>query len=392
MAITIQHTPGTYFSVHGDLIFVVCDIVKANDPATYPDYRYIADIYIDSVQVARLKAYPNPENKMGIFNISNIVRNYIAAIFNPTGNFSSQTLGDGEFYKEVQVKFGEEYDFTLYTNITEDTSRFYYNHYNGRLIGNSTILSTYTDKIASARPQTTPVRSDSQRNLVPYFQTGPAALIVATSYTKSGAVVDTLFGATGALGTNPVMKVFDFSTAAMNAVQPGFINPLVVGYYTVVIGDGSIYRFDLACEPRYEIFTLHFLNRFGGFESRDFTKVSRKTIDIEKSEFGKLGYTMDSSGVVSYYNSNNVYNETRSVFSSQYKEKMTLNTDILTDAEYRWLSDLILSPMVYVEMDGYFIPCAITDNNYEFRKAINDKLTSLTVSIEFGEQFNAQYR
>lgn len=101
---------------------------------------------------------------------------------------------------------------------------------------------------------------------------------------------------------------------------------------------------------------------------------------------------MNASGEVDYYNSNNVYNETRSVYASQYKEKMTLNTDILTDEEYDWLADLILSPMVFIEMNSYFIPCVIVRNNYEFKKVINDKLTNLTIDIEFGEQFNAQYR
>jgi hypothetical protein len=45
-----------------------------------------------------------------------------------------------------------------------------------------------------------------------------------------------------------------------------------------------------------------------------------------------------------------------------------------------------------MESGGYFIPISITGNNYEYRKSINDKLTNLTINIEFGDQFNAQYR
>ncbi|HVX51246.1 MAG TPA: hypothetical protein VHB48_13855, partial [Chitinophagaceae bacterium] len=87
-----------------------------------------------------------------------------------------------------------------------------------------------------------------------------------------------------------------------------------------------------------------------------------------------------------------VYNETRSTYASQYTEKMTLNTDIITDEEYIWMADLVLSPLVYMETGGYFIPIAITATSYEYKKRINDKLTNLQIDIEFGDHFNTQYR
>ncbi len=392
MAITIQNNPGSYFSVQGDLIFVVVDIVKANDPVTYPDYKYIADVYVGSEQVARLKAYPRPDNKMGLFNVGNILRNYVSAVFNPTAAvLVSQSSALADFFIDATMKFGEEYGFEAFTNLTVDSERRYYNHYNGRAIGLQTTLATYPNKVVSVRPAITPVKNNASFNFLPFFETATSQTVSILSYTKSGTHIGTISTNTGS-SSDHVLKLLNVSPAVLNVLQPGFINTAIIGYYTVQVAGGDVYRFDLTCEPQYEVFTLHFLNRFGGFESRDFTKVSRKTIDIEKQEFGKLGYVLDSSGVVSYSNSNNVYNETRSVYSSQYKEKMTLNTDILSDAEYRWLGDLMLSPMLYIEMDGYFIPCAITEKNYEFRKRVNDKLTNITISIEFGEQFNAQYR
>jgi len=53
---------------------------------------------------------------------------------------------------------------------------------------------------------------------------------------------------------------------------------------------------------------------------------------------------------------------------------------------------LVLSPLVYFEQDGYFMPIAITQTNYVFNKFVNDKLTNLTLDVQFGEQYNAQYR
>jgi hypothetical protein len=184
--------------------------------------------------------------------------------------------------------------------------------------------------------------------------------------------------------------------AAINAASPGFISSYIT-YYTVefnttnITGD-SIYRFNLVCEPKYEVYTIHFLNRFGGFESKDFTKVSRRRIEVEKKDYGKAAYTVDSSGVPQYYNAQKVYQETIATYACTWKEKMVLNSDLLPDAEYIWLEELILSPLAYIQIDDYFYPIKITDNNYEPKKAVNDDLTNLTLNIEYGDRFNTQYR
>jgi len=392
---TLQHNPGTYFSVHGDLLFVVIDVAKV---ATYADYRYICDVYVGADQVARLKAYPRPDNGMGVFNVGNILRSYVAAVFNPAaGQLRAQELGSGEFFLAATMKFGDEYEFVSYSDVLVDSARTYFNHYNGRLLGENTTLDNYLDKPLSARPLTSTISISAMFNFVPYLPTDTDNVTVEVkSYTEGGTLINSYSSAIAPSLAN-TMQLYNVGPGTLNALSPGLIPSGVASYYTVQflnpnISDEPLYRFNLVCETRYETFRMHFLNRFGGFETRELDKVSRKTIDIEKSEYGKLGYTMDSSGVVSYVNANNVYNETRAVYASQYKERMTLNTDILTDTEYQWLGDMILSPMVFIELGGYFVPCAIRENNYEFKKRINDKLTNLTLNIEFGEQFNAQYR
>jgi hypothetical protein len=394
MALTLQDNPGPLFSAHGDLIFTVLDAAKASDPVTYPDYRYVCDVYIGTTQVARLKSYPHPDSMVGIFNVANIVRNYLATTFSPhPTNLEAQVLEETDWWVKTTMKFGEEYSLTLTTNILVDTERTYFNHYNGRLLGQETTLSDYIREVVSLRPLTTPVNDSDNFCLIPFYSIFSSTAMLITSYTKDGVSMGTYAISSGTSFAGQIMN-YNFSPGSINAASPGLIVPGVTGYYTVRFGGAfaPTYRFNLTCEAQHEVFTVHFLNRFGGFESRNFTKVSRKTIDIERSDYGKLAYTIDNSGVVSYRNSNNVYNETRTVYASQYKEKMTLNTDNLTDGEYTWLGDLILSPMVYVEMSGYFIPCIISQSDYEFRKHVNDKITNLTMNIEFGDQFNAQYR
>lgn len=382
---TINTNPGTYYSAHGDVLFVVYDATKTADPATYPDYRYVADIYVGATLVARVKKYPQPDNKRGVFNIGDIIRSYVSATFNPTPlSLVAQELALNEFFVDATVKFGEEYGFTLYTNVTVDSERRYFNHYNGQLIGQNTILADYVNKVASMRPQRTDIGQSDSFTLIPYLPD------------SSGSVDVTFTNSNGSTFTQAIipfnahyLQILNISPAVANNLTPGFVGDSTQ-WYDVDIGTET-YRLNITCDPRFETYNLHFLNRFGGFDTKGFSKASRKSQSIERASYGKLPYTVDSSGAIEYKNANGVYNEQKSVYATKYTEKLTLNSDLLTDAEYLWLSDLILSPMVFMEQGGYLLPVMITSNSYDFRKTQTDKLTNLTIEIEFGS-LNAQYR
>ena len=386
--ITIQATPAAYSSVQGDLIYTVAEVAHTADPITYPNYKFIGDVYINSVLVARIKKVPDPIIRIGIFNVGQIVRNYIATTFNPAANsLIAQSLSAGQFNLSVTMKFGEEYAYTAYYTLVTDSARVFFNNYNGR--GQLANVSTKANIFASNRPLATSL-INSSFNFVPFFAAaaGPYSLSISTyNYSNVLITTSTYSFSPGAIND---LTIFNFSTSGINAQFAGLITANVK-FYTVNIGV-STYRFDVTCEPINPIFTVHFLNSYGGFESKDFAKVSRKTIVIEKKDFGKLPYTVDSSGVVSYKNSNNVFNESRSVYAAQYKDKLTLNSDNLTDAEYIWLQELVLSPMVYIEESGSFFPCVVVATDYEPKKYINDDLTNLTINVEYGTQLNAQYR
>ncbi|MFT3679435.1 MAG: hypothetical protein QM791_04130 [Ferruginibacter sp.] len=397
MSYSIKAVPVYLSSLQGDLIYTVAYPEHTSDPVTFPNFKFVADVYVGATMVARLKKVPDPVTSIGIFNIGNIVRNYIATQFNPqAGILLAQRLGVGEFSLNVTLKFGEEYAYTLYTNLITDSERTFFNNYNGRLTGNTSSLDNLEDHPLTTRPLNTPVRCDANFNFVPFLPSNTSEFELAIkTYDFSGNMVQDLYRYFTPASAFQ-LHIFNLSKTTINNLLPGMVND-GVKYYTVSFNspntpEDTTLIFTQQCECVYDRYTLHFLNKYGGFESKDFMKVSRKTISIEKKDFGKLTYTVDSSGQVSYRNSNNVYNESRSVYASQYKERMTLNSDFLNDQEYRWLQELVLSPMVYLEQDGFFFPVVISENNYEQRKTVNDELTNLTLSIEFGDQLNAQFR
>lgn len=398
MALSLLYNPVDYSSAHGDLIFTLLEDTKPFNSSLYPDYKYVCDVYIGGVLVARLKSFPRPDDKIGVFNIGNIIRNYLPQFFDPTLNvLLSNRFGDGSFSVNVICRFGEEYGTTIFTNIIIDTQRTYFNHYNGRLTGQATILSDYLDKVMSTRPYATPVFRNAKLCFIPFLTTDDTSIDLIIKAYNGGTLVGTTTQTISVTpGSSNVQQLFNVAPAAINSAVPGFINSFIE-YYTVEfnttnIVDDSIYRFNLICEPKYEVFIIHFLNKFGGFESKEFTKVSRKKIDIEKSSYGSSAYAVNSSGQPEFYSGSKVYRETNKVYAGAWKEKMVLNSDLLKDDEYTWLEDLVLSPLAYIEINDYYYPINISDTNYEPHKVVNDDLTNLTINIEFGDRFNTQYR
>ena len=161
-----------------------------------------------------------------------------------------------------------------------------------------------------------------------------------------------------------------------------------VAYYDVIAYNGSddeaslrytYYITDAECT--YQTYNLVFQNRWGGFDSVQFTKVSRETLTAERQRFEKTDYTFPN-GIFTQ----NLKNRGRTTFHVESKTTVQLNSDWLTDAEFQWLEELITSPTVYSIESGVLIPIEINTNTYEVRKSVNDGASQLVIDIEYSFQ------
>ncbi|MFN9960806.1 MAG: hypothetical protein ACK55I_47600, partial [bacterium] len=70
----------------------------------------------------------------------------------------------------------------------------------------------------------------------------------------------------------------------------------------------------------------------------------------------------------------------------------TLNSDWVSLTEYTWILDLIASPEVYMEDNGYYIPVKVNTNSWTEKKRYADKTYNVTLGIEFGSKAYSQFR
>lgn len=418
MALTIANQPVVLSSANDDLVYTCLE----SSLYTQTNFKYICDIYVGGVKVAQLKAFPNPVSHYGVFNIGNVVRNYV----NSTLTYLPYTAGirvdkfpNHTVY--VECKFGYEYGTNVaqYLNVQTRTNYFSNSYNKKRTLTtlSNPIMSTKKDQFATNRPTTkTSIYLTTTSNapvLVPFFSgivypSSPQNLVFRVNrYNKDGSyTLSSTITSTGS-AIDYTMIEFNLSPQALNAaLGTTFIDEDTL-YYNVfasievssgVFTTATSPNFYPYCESKYEVFTLVWLNQYGGYDSYQFPKKSKRTYNSDKKSFERIPYMVDSSnGLMSYVqrsgsSTSNVMVESSIVYDSKFKETMSFNTDIIDELTYDWLSELIISPSVFVYLDSAFVPLTIKETNYDFKKRVNDKVFNLTINAELQQQMNAQYR
>ena len=379
---TFESTPPQYSSVNDPLVYVVYD-AHAADPITYPNYKYVGEVWVNGVLVFTGKYFPNPTTNRGIIDVSSIVREYITLNFAPTASvITAQQLAEGKWSVSIVIKIREEYSGTVGAVVLTDSTRVFFNHYNGR-IGTFTDLGNYDDEILSNRSNQIELTFAGPNYFISYFaETTTAFNVVITGGTSTRTKSITPAAANSAI-------VLNISPAAINAEYAGNFTSASTNY-TVAVGTKT-YNVKIVCPGMYTNYYLHFLNKLGAYESFLFNKVSKKTFEIEKKSFQQLSYRVNGSGVVSVANGNSMHRQ-KTEFAGKYRERLRLNTDFVSDQDYGFLSELVLSEDVYFEDGGKFYPVSITATNYEFKEHIVDGLINVMVEIEFGGSYKMQYQ
>lgn len=380
MPLTITKTPPDYLSAHGDIIYNSYNATHYMDAG----YKYVADIWIDGVIQSRQFAFPNPEDNKGIFNIGSVVRNYVKCKLTATAGVLVQQFGNTEYNCNVVVKFGEEFGGTTYINVVNDTNRVFFNHYNGRLIGRYTILGDYLDTFATTYSGTRLTTADSKFQMIPFFViTEGDVTIEINGYDSSGSLYVNATDTLATVVANTLLQL-NLSQIALSGIISTIVDA-AVSYYTVTI-NGQIIRYDVYCESVYKSRSVTFLNKIGGFETYEFSKLSKSKMTLEKKDYGKIQYNNDG---VTF--ANGIMNDSSNTYAVNFNEKILLNSDLIREDKYKWLAQLVLSPNIYLFEDEYLIPVRVSETDYEFKTRTNDKVFNLSVNFEYTETSNTQF-
>lgn len=361
---TFETIPVNLSSINNPVVYVVYD-ANAVD-VTKLNYKYVCEVWLNigatQTKVFTSKVFPRPDNNRGVFDISAILREYCTLSYKTT--FASNEA----YVTNVQLKIREEYNGTVGAVVATSTARTFFNYYAGRT-SNFNEITALVGGVITERPRKIYINNSFK---TPYF--------IPVLSNGFFAVIDTDGNSTNVTATDGTIYNLDISSYIINTTG---------NQYITVAGT----RFDLefVCGGIYANYLVHFINRFGGIETMLFNKVSKKTLDIERKTWQQLPYRVDGSGVVSYSTSNTLHTQ-KQIFGVGFNEKLKVSTDLLTDAEYQWLSQLVLSPFIWLQgTDNVRYPVTINQNNYEFKQHIVDGMFNLVIDAEFGQNYKTQF-
>jgi hypothetical protein len=347
-----------------------------------PDLKYVVDLYVGGAQQVRVKIYPEPVTGIGYFDAGPIIRNTMTYQWlTPNTNvLMCEPNVSGQIAQTYQYRIGEEYSGVTYLNLASGNVTAY-NYVAPTFERKVADLSAYNGKALSNRPNE--INASLGDNI--YIGAKDVSGLVVSTYNYNNVkIADTTYSLGGT-------KAF----AQLNVGSPALNNPTAVitssvKYYTITIGT-STYRVNMECNPKYTSYNLHFMNHLGMFETAKFDLASRLTMEVQRKTFEKRDYTLGASSV-SYFDANKKYVDNKVNYLNKKDHSYRLTMNAPTDSQYEWLAELIDSPQVFFELDGYFYPVIIRNNNFEYSKYVNNRLRVFEVDIDINQTRFSQLR
>ena len=182
------------------------------------------------------------------------------------------------------------------------------------------------------------------------------------------------------------------------------INQMEGGRYTIRANNSSgnalldIVTININCPTLkgYEPIRLAWLNQWGAWDYYTFTMKSAKTTSTKGSTYQQIEGTWNEST----YQVNGFKGGKKSSRVNA-TEKISMNTDFVSESESEWFEDLINSPEVYI-LDGYqsqaanpalnqyATPVRLTTSSYTKKTVANDKLMQYTFEVEKSKTLRTQ--
>lgn len=400
--LSIQQQPQTYQPAYNDLIFVLTSPNSSNS-----NYKYILDITV-SVDVIRLKCFPDPVYGSGVFNIGRIIETYVGSDirkdrydFKTNDNsFIRYSVSGGEEYGddgEVVVYAGLETTETIYAwNAVVKYLPFQSYAQNNYLSDGGKVLNFYSSTFKR--------KIEFNQDAWVYFNQSDLTMFdkaEVTVYNSANAVIRQCdianIYSSGVTDASHFTR-FSCGTRQLNLASSGVITNLV-GSGAIITASAARYSFffdgnnssqgfeftiiDPDCT--YTTYRLHWLNKLGAFESFNFTKKPTTETSIIRNKYKPPIGALTGANSYSYA----IKDRGTKSFFTQMDDALRLRTDWLTDEEYNFLQELIESPEIYIDtltQDGVsyeLVPVTCADSRFVTKTTLNDKCFALEINLEF---------
>ena len=387
--------------------------IATSDASGLTNMKYVFDVFDNADNhLVRTKIYPDVSTGKGYFDAGSVVRNEVSYEW---FDFNAEDYGVYLYTPDqinqhavtYKIKVGEEYNIGTsgITQLYQSTGTVKAFNYLPPVFGRrprngSGIIQnmlTRDDGWLTNRPMYGNSSLDANEPLLIPIWLTDSANIIANLYTDSGTLINSSSVSLGSFTGQNAHEV-NLSLSAIYSELGYDMNTYGDGSYALFWPDTNTsqkFRVNFVCKRDYNPICLYFMNAYGMYDTARFDctnkltmNATRKSFERKDVNFGNINYGAGSSFEPIYYNSSNVYNETKMSYGSEMTWSYKLQMNFPTDAEWEWLSELIYSPQIYMLIDGAYYPVTVKATNYEYYKQIYTKLKTFELEVEVNQKRN----
>ena len=406
MAITINQTPEIITPVLNEVTWLVTSTNTAQ-----ANFKYVLDLYVTG-QTGFIRKARSADLTTGkaYFDVSNELKGYLTSTSDDLNKTDYGFTRLSNSFVEYKAYMGEQYGassaVTVYSGLTIDSFRYVtpmgksFTKFKD-FTTNEYLLSSSSIEFLSNQPSSLKVRSDEYRWLYAWMSTTDtskrAYFARVITYNSANAIIQTAdcLNVYSGISVPANDKFFKFSSggANLNLIVGGQLltgaQPIItatVAKYTVQMFNGSgtaiselqTYVIDDDCS-RYSLYTFIFMNELGGFDTYSFIKADKREVSINR---GKMKQIVGKITGSTYTYAKKDRQDT--IFNTTLKDRITVNSDWVTDDISVWLEQLISSPMVYVDDATHgLVAVSILAETYQIKQNNVDKLFNISFQFEY---------
>lgn len=129
------------------------------------------------------------------------------------------------------------------------------------------------------------------------------------------------------------------------------------------------------CEPKYEVYKITFLNRFGAFQDIYFYKKTTEKFVVTDETYKRNIF--ESSGTY------DTYRGQRERYNTNARTTITLNTGFVNEDFNSVIEELFLSEACWIRWKGQTLSIIPKSKDLQLKTSLNDKLANYTIAFEF---------
>ena len=141
-------------------------------------------------------------------------------------------------------------------------------------------------------------------------------------------------------------------------------------------GDDVVYTIQRPCENRYGHILIHFINKFGVYDSYVFNALHKTQVEFTGESYEKPQYAQEDLTRAWTYGV-----QQTTPFLKQSKEKYTLNTNWIPEGDNDVMQEMFMSDNILID-DDYLKSARVTSTSFQRKTRTNDKLIQYTIELE----------